>query len=78
VLRQITERLDPSETRQKFRQGTVLSMLLFNVVLERSSTSRHNSSPMTGMSLEAIRDAYLALETKTVKVGLKNKTMNKT
>jgi hypothetical protein len=65
------------ETRQRLRQGDVLSTLLFNVVLEvivrranlQTTSTIYNKE--TQLLAYAVRDAYLALEIEAAKVGLK-------
>jgi hypothetical protein len=73
-------RLDPFKTRQGLRKGDVLSTLLFNVVLEemvrpaKLQTTENIFNKQTqycGTSLEAVCDAYLALEAEAAKLGLK-------
>jgi hypothetical protein len=79
------------KTRQRLRQGDVLSTLLFNVVLVLEVIVRRANLQTTGTiynketqllvyaddidivgrSQSAVRDAYLALEGKAAKVGLK-------
>jgi hypothetical protein len=77
------------ETRQRFRQGDVLSTLLFNVVLEvivrranlQTTGTIYNKETqllacaddidIVGRSQSVVRNAFLALEIETAKVGLK-------
>jgi Reverse transcriptase (RNA-dependent DNA polymerase) len=71
------------ETRLGLRQGDVLLTLLFNVMLEKLQTSDTIFNKQTqklayaddidtiGRNQAAVREAYLALEIKANKVGLK-------